>query len=268
VSSAEGRTVVTATDTPLTPAQHEHYRRDGYLVLRALFHPAEMAVASMEANRLLKRTDLAHTDNLRCRWQTHCDSGACLFETFDPVIDLSPALAALARDPRLLAAAAALYGEPAHLFKDKLIYKPPGAKGHELHQDFIAWPGFPESFLTAAVAIDGADAANGATEVYPGLHHHGYLSPADGDYHRLPDEAVAGTPPVILDLAPGDVALFGAFTPHRSAPNRSDRWRRLLYLSYNADSDGGDRRDRHYEEFRQWLRGKYAEYGRHNVYFQ
>ena len=31
-----------------------------------------------------------------------------------------------------------LYGEPACLFKDKLIYKPPGVKGYGLHQDWIA----------------------------------------------------------------------------------------------------------------------------------
>ena len=37
-----------------------------------------------------------------------------------------------------------------------------------------------------------------------------------------------------LVLEPGDVAVFGGFTPHRSDPNLSDRWRRQLYLSYNA----------------------------------
>jgi 2-aminoethylphosphonate dioxygenase len=253
---------------PLTAEQCRQYHVQGYLILRGLFHPAEMALVSMEAERLLGRKDLMHTDNLRCRWQPHCESGNCLFETFDPVIDLSPILASLARDPRLLDALGCLYGEPAHLFKDKLIYKPPGAKGHDLHQDFIAWPNFPRSFITAAVAIDPAAADNGATEVFPGLHQRGYLSPEDGDYHPLSAEAIDGTPGVMLEMAPGDVALFGCFTPHRSAPNTSGRWRRLFYLSYNADSDGGDRRKQHYEAFHVWLRGKYAEYGKHNVYFR
>jgi hypothetical protein len=72
---------------------------------------------------------------------------------------------------------------------------------------------------------------------------------------------------VSLELQPGDVAFFGCFLPHASAPNSSGRWRRLLYLSYNADSDGGDRREAHYREFLAWLRAKYAEYGKTNVYF-
>ena len=81
-----------------------------------------------------------------------------------------------------------------------------------------------------------------------------------------PGEIAEGTA-VALELRPGDVAIFGCFMPHRSDPNTSSRWRRLLYLSYNADSDGGDRREAHYREFLGWLRKKYAEYGKTNVYF-
>ena len=42
------------------------------------------------------------------------------------------------------------------LFKDKLIFKRPGALGYGLHQDYIAWKSFPESFVTVIVAIDPA----------------------------------------------------------------------------------------------------------------
>jgi hypothetical protein len=66
---------------------------------------------------------------------------------------------------------------------------------------------------------------------------------------------------------PGDVAIFGGFVPHRSAPNRSDRWRRQLYLSYNKESDGGPQRAKHYAEFHAWLVKKYAQYGKTETYF-
>ena len=71
----------------------------------------------------------------------------------------------------------------------------------------------------------------------------------------------------VLDLQPGDLALFSGFTPHRSAANTSDGWRRQLYLSYNAGRDGGEQRDAHYRQFHAWLKEKYAQYGRTNVYF-
>lgn len=245
------------------------YERDGFVVVRGLYEPAEMRAAAGEADRLL--ADHAHlksVKNMRCRWQNNVFTGECTFETFDPVIDLSPVCERLARHPRLLDLLATLYGEPARLFKDKLIYKPPGVKGYGLHQDWIAWDGFPRSFLTVLVPFDAADRDNGCTVVYPGYHHNGPLTSQDGQYHELPAELVDESKAVPLVLEPGDVAVFGGFTPHRSDPNVSDRWRRQLYLSYNADSDGGEQRDKHYREFHAWLQVKYAEYGKTDTYFE
>lgn len=249
-------------------AQVERFHADGFLVARRVFAPDRVAELATEADRLQGLVELIDTNNIRCRWQNHVDTGECRFDCFDPVIDLSQACERAARDPRLLAVVGALYGEPACLFKDKLIFKAPGTPGYKLHQDYIAWEAFPTSFLTAILAIDGADASNGATEVFPGCHHRGCMTPRDGLYHQLPDEAVDLSTGVLLELEPGDVAIFSGYTPHRSGPNRSSRSRRLLYLSYNAFSDGGDQRDRHYAEFRGWLQDRYAEYGRTSTFFR
>jgi ectoine hydroxylase-related dioxygenase (phytanoyl-CoA dioxygenase family) len=137
-----------------------------------------------------------------------------------------------------------------------------------LHQDHISWESFPASFITVIVAIDPCDAASGATEMFPGYHQQGSLSPKDGMYHELTPEQVDLSKGVVLTLQPGDVAVFSGYTPHRSGPNRSGGSRRLLYLSYNAASDGGDQRDRHYAEFKEWLKDRYAEYGKTNVFFR
>jgi hypothetical protein len=252
----------------LTRDQKSQFLEDGFLVLRGVFSPVEMAMLSIEVDRLLQRHDLIDTKNIRCRWQDHIETKQCVLDAFDPVIDLSPLCDSLAHDPRLLQILSAIYGEPARLFKDKVILKPPGAQGYALHQDYISWPSFPKSFITAAVAIDPSGVDNGCTEVFAGYHKAGYLSPADGDYHSLPSDSVDEINRTYLELEPGDVALFGCFTPHRSGPNRSDRWRRLLYLSYNADSDGGECRDLHYQEFHTWLPRKYAQYGKHDTYFR
>jgi ectoine hydroxylase-related dioxygenase (phytanoyl-CoA dioxygenase family) len=117
------------------------------------------------------------------------------------------------------------------------------------------------------VPLEAVDRDNGCTIVYPGLHRSGPLTPLDGEYHELPASAVDESQAVPLVLAPGDVAMFGGFTPHRSDPNVSSRWRRQLYLSYNAASEGGDQHDRHYVEFHAWLKEKYAQYGKNETYF-
>ena len=206
----------------LTSGQVEAFRRDGFLVLRSFFTSPEVDDLACEVDGLLTRhAGLIDKHNLRCRFQSHHETGECLFETFDPVIDLAPVCRQIAYDSRLLDVLAGLDGERACLFKDKLIFKPPGAKGYVLHQDFIAWPGFPRSFLTVLVPIDAADEANGCTEVFPGRHLAGSLTPEDGDFHEVPSEAIDESTGVKLELAPGDIAIFGGFTPHRSAPNRS-----------------------------------------------
>ncbi len=253
----------------LSEAQLRAWREDGYLVLRGFFSPGEIAEAGGEADELLVRhRSLVEVRNIRCRFQPNVETGDCEFECFDPVIDLSPACHRLAVAADLLAALGDLYGEEACLFKDKLIYKPPGVKGYDLHQDYISWPDFPRSFLTVLVPFDRADLDNGCTEVFPGYHTQGLLTPADGQFHLLPIDRVDESDGVPLVLAPGDIAMFDGFTPHRSAPNRSDRWRRQLYLSYNKVSEGGHQRGRHYEEFHRWLRVKYAEYGKTDVYYR
>ena len=257
----------TATAT-IDAAQVAQYQADGFLVVRQVFAPDRIAELAAEAERLRARLDLIDPNNIRCRWQDHVTTSECRFDCFDPVIDLSATCAQAARDPKLLEMVGALYGEPAYLFKDKLIFKPAGALGYQLHQDYISWKSFPTSFLTVIVAIDAADAANGATEVFPGHHHQGCLTPRDGNYHQLPDEAVDFSKGVVLELEPGDIAVFSGYTPHRSGPNRSAESRRLLYLSYNAASDGGDQREAHYAEFHRWLQARYAEYGKTATFFR
>jgi 2-aminoethylphosphonate dioxygenase len=252
----------------VTPEQVREYHEMGFLVVREVFGPEEVAALAAECETLFARDELIDKQNIRCRWQDHAKTGECRFDCFDPVIDIGPVSRYFAYDRRILDVLRAIYDDEAHLFKDKLIFKPPGATGYALHQDYIGWKEFPESFITVIVAIDPTEAANGATEVFPGYHKQGYLSPKDGEYHQLPLETIDESRGVVLELAPGDIAMFGGFTPHRSAANTSDKWRRQLYLSYNAGRDGGDQRDAHYRQFHEWLVKKYAEYGTTGVWFR
>src|SRR5262245_25989574 len=127
VTTLRGPGMTTAVHPAPPSARREAYEEQGFLVAREVFSRDEMSEAAAEAERLVARSDLIDTRNLRCRWQPRCEGGECIFETFDPVIDLAPVCAGLARHPRLLAVLDELYGGPARLFKDKLIFKPPGA---------------------------------------------------------------------------------------------------------------------------------------------
>jgi hypothetical protein len=244
------------------------YETDGYCIVRQMFSAAEMQELAREADRLLLDCQsLISPDNLRCRYMAHCETGELLFEVFDPVIDIAPVCERFSADRRLISVIESLYGERARLFKDKLIFKPAGALGYPLHQDIpLAWPGFPTTFLTVLIPMDACSPANGCTQVFRGYHGR-HLSDDPGEY-MLADDAVEDSRRVDLILDPGDVALFHGLTPHRSDPNRTAGARRTLFLSFNADSDGGDQRAAHYSRFQQAMRARLETAGRESVFFR
>ena len=256
------------TSHPLSEEQIGFYRTEGYLVVRSVFSADEVKLLGNDATRVLQeRQKTIHPDNLRVRFKNNIETNEPVLEVFDPISDLSSVAKSMTVDPRILDRLHSIYGEQACLFKDKLIYKPPGAVGASLHQDWIGWPGFPESFLTVLIAVDPFDLTSGATAVYPRLHANGYMSPKDGQHHLLNHDDM-GIQPVTLVLQPGDVAIFSCFTPHYSESNESEHWRRGYFISYNAFSDGGEQFDRHYTEFHDWIRSRYPAERRSQLVFQ
>ncbi len=255
-------------ELPLSPQGLRHYQQHGFVILRQIFDPTEMSELLKESDRLLTDyQDLISPANLRCRYMPHHQTGEPLFEVFDPVNDLSPVCERFTSDPRILSAVEAIYGEAACLFKEKLIFKPPGALGYSLHQDIpYSWAGFPRSFLTVVIPIDPSTEANGCTEVFSGYQDEFLCK--DGSVYMLPEHLVDQTRRTYLSLQPGDVAIFHGLTPHRSEPNRSEQMRRVLYVSYNAASDGGDQRSAHYAEFHELLRKRPRPNATESLYFR
>jgi hypothetical protein len=252
----------------LSAEDRQRFENDGYLVLHEFFPIQEIESAAHEIEPLLERDDLIAFENFRCWFQLHCDTDEWLLDSFEPVIDISPICARLAMDGRLLEMLSSLYGERACLFLDKLIFKPPGAVGYKLHQDHRQGIVFPASVVTVIVTFDQSGLENGCTEVFPGDHRAGDLGIMTNGVYSFPSGIVDEATAVPLRLDPGDVAMFHCLTPHRSPPNRTERWRRQLFLSYNARSDGGDCRAQYYAENEEGLRRTYAKRGLTNTYFK
>src|SRR5579872_4532284 len=143
---------------PLSAAELDRYRTHGFVIRRGVFRADEMWRLCAETERLLTdRRDLIDPSNLRCRFMAHVETGEKVFEVFDPVGDISPLCARFTADGRILAMVESILGEPACLFKEKLIFKPAGALGYNLHQDIPRyWAGFPRSFLTVLIPIDSS----------------------------------------------------------------------------------------------------------------
>jgi 2-aminoethylphosphonate dioxygenase len=220
------------------PQSAATYERDGYLVLRGLLDVPEAARLGDECDRIFSLPGLVQEGNLRTR-SRRSTSGGMVIDRLDPVIDLSAAFRRLADDPRVRAAAAVALGEEPVLFKDKLIIKPPGTHGYSLHQDYMRWQFLSvpaASLVSVAVAFDAASPGSGAVEVFGGQH--GSLLTAPGEVADPTEADVAGGHPSLVALEPGDALLLHSLAPHRSGPNRSERPRRMVFLTYSGRSFG------------------------------
>jgi len=235
--------------TTLTRDQVETYRRDGYLVVRAAFDDDEVADIVRESQRLFEDREMVDEANLRAYTRASV-TGETVVDRFDPVRDISPLFAQLTDDPRTMGAARDLMGGPVYLFKDKIIAKFPGVSGYSLHQDFTFWQAAgipPDDIITAYVTVDPATRASGALEFV--LGHHERLLTRPGVMEDVDEADLDMSRAVLCETQPGDVVFFHTLVPHRSAPNTSDRPRRLLYFSY-SHARHGDVYERYYETYR------------------
>lgn len=223
---------------PLDADQRAAWKRDHLLVLPGLLDGR--ALAALEA----WTADLQARPETPGKWMKYFERGTearqlCRVEDFVPY---HPGFAALLCGAPLMARLAELMGQPACLFKEKINYKLPGGSGFTAHQDAPAFDAFGHRYhVTVLIAVDPQTRENGGLEFAEPLEE-GVLLPQRPD-RSVAAEAEAALSWTPLDLAPGSVAFFDSYIPHRSGPNRSPDPRRGLYVTYNRAADGDRRAD-------------------------
>ncbi len=151
----------------------------------------------------------------------------------------------------------ALTGDDFVLFKDKCNAKNPGGGAFEPHQDVIAYNHLKPNFhVTVAIFLDDATLENGCLyfpENYRrDLEGYGYelqttpngqlpILPSydGGSSHGAIQQDVAGRikwQPI--EAKPGDVVIFDSYVPHYSEKNASDKSRRAMFYTFNAQHFG------------------------------
>lgn len=221
---------------PATVAeQADHFRREGFVVLRGVLGRDELAALDRSLDDIIDRRESLQPvrEGFQLEKRPDAARGRPAFRKIGGVADHSEQFARLMRHPRILPLLHAIIGPKILLYRDVCMMKP-ARVGREKpwHQDSVYWPWIPMELVSAMTALDDATPENGCLQVIPRTHltqrqHYGSELQLD-----LTDEEQAQTH--YVPLAAGDVLLFHSLILHASEPNHSDRDRRVTIFSYRS----------------------------------
>lgn len=223
----------------LTESQFADYQRDGYIILRGLLSADEAAAirdAFMDQAKDGPVEGLSDTSRLLGA----NDPLSRYPRMMHPHLHHDKPVGALAMqymlDRRIEDVLWDLFGEQPLAAQTMFYFKPPGARGQDLHQDNFYLRIKPGTCMAAWIAVDKVDQQNGGMVVVPGSHKLDVVCPEKSDPSKFFTtehvEPPQGMHTVPADMQPGDVLFFGGSVIHGSYPNTSDRFRRSLICHY------------------------------------
>lgn len=205
----------------------ERFRRDGYVRVPGLLDAAEVerfAPLVDEAVRARRAHD-PRTLAEKSRYEQSFLQCINLWEDF-------PALRALTFHPRVCETAARLLGvERIRLWHDQALYKEPGGRETDAHQDQPYWPIEETDTVTAWIPLVDVDEALGCMGYVPGSHAVGlrrFVNIFFGEAERVLERPeLGGAEPVFVPARRGDVLFHHGLTVHLAHANRSPHMRRV-----------------------------------------
>jgi ectoine hydroxylase len=245
--------------------QIQEYRRDGYLLLPALFSRDEVQAMKDELPAVFAEDSPARVMEKESGVVRSVYASHRTHESF----------ARLVRDPRLLVPAQRLLEDEVYVHQFKINAKL-AFQGEvwEWHQDYIFWrneDGMPTAnVVTVALFLDEVNEFNGPLLFVPGSQRGGVIEPrarrdaGEGEESWKADVAATLSYTVQQDtlaelvsesriVAPkgpaGSVLFFDGNVVHGSAPNMSPFDRMLALVTYNAVSNAPAPREKPRPEF-------------------
>ena len=232
--------MLTLTSRVLSPEQMADYERDGYFIARGLLpreevdHIRDVFMDQVKDGPVEGLSDvrriLGPDDPLAYY-------GRLMHPHRHPDKPVGPLTMHYMLDLRIGNILWDLLGEEPMACQSMFYYKPPGARGQDLHQDNFYLKVKPGSCMAAWIAIDDADRENGGMVVVPGSHNMEVVCPEKSDsklfftteHVPVPD----GLKEAPADMKAGDCLFFNGSVIHGSYPNTSkDRFRRALICHY------------------------------------
>ena len=229
----------TAATVELTDEQLTHYRRNGFVVIENLVSQAELS--ALQA-RLRDYTHGGRSpEHIRVQTEPRITRGELNvsdpgdgIRKIDGLVESDDLFQKLGRHPNIVSVLSRILGPDIKMFRNAVLLKAPGvgsAKG--MHQDSPYWPIRPMELCSCWFAIDEATVENGCMGVIAGAHRDGALPHVHvTDDYVIPPEHYDAAANTLAPIPAGAGLFFHSLLPHATGPNRSDKWRRAIALSY------------------------------------
>ena len=227
--------------------QLQFFREHRYLVVPGLFGMEAMTRIRSWVDEVTSWPETPGGRHMVYYEEDRRVKGRRLLNRIENFVPHHQGLADLVKSRERLSMVSELLDEEAILFKDKINFKLPGGDGFKWHQDVQAgWDRYGSLHLTMMISVDEAHQQNGCLRMAHGYRGARLLgdtwSPLQ--IEDLDDYDIRDCP-----TRPGDAIFFDSFVPHGSEPNRSERPRRILYLTYGLACEG-DQRARYFADKR------------------
>ena len=223
----------------LTPAQIDEYNRVGAIVVPDILQPAEMAELRAVTEAFVARSAaLTAHDDVYDLEDSHSPAQPRVRRIKAPHLR-HPAYVGLMRHPAIIACLQSLWGPDIRFDTAKLNMKSAGfGAAVEWHQDWAFYPHTNDDLAAVGVMMDDMELSNGPLLIVPGSHrgpvfdHHfeGKFCGAMDPSKRELDYAAA----VPLTGRAGSITIHHVRAAHASAPNTSNRERRLFLMQFRA----------------------------------
>jgi ectoine hydroxylase-related dioxygenase (phytanoyl-CoA dioxygenase family) len=242
----------------LTPEEIHFYEENGFLLKKQLIPLEWIEQVKSEIENIHERMAAQPAEGVHVSWEVYDDptKPKRIKQLMHSEL-VSPTLNRIVRCDAMLDIVESLIGPDISLFHSKLLLKAArDGTAVPWHQDYAYWVREDNRplMVNCQLAIDPATKENGCIQFVPGSHKGGLRAherkpmtfgtflPGPAYYYER-DDAVA------VEMQPGDGVFFSALVIHGSAPNTSDRDRRMNTFAYNVTGNN-------LTQCREVLRGK------------
>lgn len=221
-----------------TPAQIQHYREQGFVVVEDLLTPAEVAELRAGVDDAVARMggDIVEgADPVTGRKEGQSYYQRVFLQKINLWKISAPVKRVLA-GPEVGGIASALAGCDLRLWHDQTLQKPPWANPTAFHMDNPYHSFHSPQEISIWIALDDATLQNGCMHFLPGSHKLATYdnSGIGADFGQIFDiyPGMASIEAKPVPMRAGSCSFHSGLTVHGAGPNISPRWRRAMTCIY------------------------------------